>query len=294
MATAPTGYSEDPGLSAKVWEALHISAVFERAAEFDLIHNSFDFLPLTYSDLVDTPVVTTIHGFSSERIVPVFEKYNASGYYVAISDADRHARLDYVATIHHGIDMDEFEPGQGPGDYLLFFGRIHPEKGTAEAIDVAEKAGLPLIIAGIVQDQEYFERSVEPRLDGERVTYVGPGRSGPRGDAPRRSAGSSAPRQLRRAVRLQRRRSDGLRNAGHRPSTRLDARDRPRRRERLPGRLSRAKRSSACARPPRWTGRACAPRSSVASTPTGWSTTISSSITASWRSITRDAQANVA
>ena len=72
VATAPTGYSEDPGLSPKVWEALHISAVFERAAEFDLIHNSFDFLPLTYSDLVDTPVVTTIHGFSSELIVPVF------------------------------------------------------------------------------------------------------------------------------------------------------------------------------------------------------------------------------
>ena len=105
VATAPTGYSEDPGLSAKVWEALHISALFERAGEFDVIHNSFDFLPLTYSNLVDTPVVTTIHGFSSEQIVPVFEKYNASGYYVAISDSDRHERLDYVATIHHGIDM---------------------------------------------------------------------------------------------------------------------------------------------------------------------------------------------
>ena len=134
VATAPTGYSEDPGLSAKVWEALHISALFERAGEFDVIHNSFDFLPLTYSDLVETPVVTTIHGFSSEEIVPVFEKYNARGYYVAISDSDRHERLDYVATIHHGIDMDEFEPGAGPGDYLLFFGRIHPEKGTAEAM----------------------------------------------------------------------------------------------------------------------------------------------------------------
>ena len=96
-----------------------------------MIHNSFDFLPLTYSDLVDTPVVTTIHGFSSEQIVPVFEKYNAMGYYVAISDSDRHERLDYVATIHHGIDMHQFEQGEGPGDYLLFFGRIHPEKGTS-------------------------------------------------------------------------------------------------------------------------------------------------------------------
>jgi len=182
VGTAPTGYSEDRSLAPKVWECLHISAVFERAAEFDVIHNSFDFLPLSYSRLVDTPVVTTIHGFSSEQIVPVFEKYNAAGYYVAISDADRHERLDYVATIHHGIDMEEFTPSQGPGEYLLFFGRIHPEKGTVEAIDVAEKADLPLIVAGIIQDQEYFDRSVEPRLDGERVRYLGPVGPEGRGD----------------------------------------------------------------------------------------------------------------
>ena len=97
----------------KVWEALHISAVFERAAEFDLIHNSFDFLPLSYSALVDTPVITTIHGFSSEWILPVYEKYNGRTHYVAISDADRHPRLDYLATIHHGIDMQQFELGAG-------------------------------------------------------------------------------------------------------------------------------------------------------------------------------------
>ena len=174
VGTSPTGYSEDPGLDAKVWEGLHISALFERAQEFDLIHNSFDFLPLTYSALVRTPVLTTIHGFSSERIVPVFEKYNAHGYYVAISDADRHERLDYVATIHHGIEMQEFEFASGPGDYLLFFGRIHPEKGTTEAIEVAKRAGMPLIIAGIIQDHGYFKRLVEPRVDGDRVRYLGP------------------------------------------------------------------------------------------------------------------------
>jgi glycosyltransferase involved in cell wall biosynthesis len=174
QACAPRGYSEDPALDAKVWESLHISALFERAGEFDLIHNSFDFLPLTYSGLVDTPMVTTIHGFSSERILPVYEKYNGRSYYVAISAADRHARLDYVATIHHGIDMAQFEVRSAPGEYLLFFGRIHPDKGTVEAIEVAERTGLPLIIAGIVQDRGYFERLVEPRLDGERVRYIGP------------------------------------------------------------------------------------------------------------------------
>ena len=173
IGTAPTGYSEDPALHAKAWEALHISAAFERAGEFDVIHNSFDFLPLTYSGLVDTPVVTTIHGFSAEQIVPVFEKYNARGYYVAISDADRHDRLAYTATIHHGIDVGEFDLGAGDGGYLLFFGRIHPDKGTAVAMDVAERIGIPLLIAGIIQDRGYFERFVEPRLDGEQVRYIG-------------------------------------------------------------------------------------------------------------------------
>ena len=182
VGTSPTGYSEDPALDAKVWESLHIAALFERADEFDVIHNSFDFLPLTYSGLVETPVVTTIHGFSSERILPVFEKYNARGYYVAISDADRRDGLDYAATIHHGIDMSVFELEQEPGDYLLFFGRIHPDKGTVEAIDVAERTGMPLAIAGIVQDSDYFEQLVEPRIDGERVRYLGPVGPDRRGD----------------------------------------------------------------------------------------------------------------
>ncbi len=171
--SAPRGYSEDPAIDPKVWECLHISAVFERASEFDLIHNSFDFLPLSFSQLVDTPVVTTIHGFSSERILPVYQKYDGRSHYVSISDADRHPSLEYAATIHHGIDMGAFAIGTRPRDYLLFFGRIHPDKGTEEAILIARRAGLPLVIAGIVQDRGYFERAVEPHIDGDRVRFVG-------------------------------------------------------------------------------------------------------------------------
>jgi glycosyltransferase involved in cell wall biosynthesis len=174
VGSAPTGYAEDATLDAKVWEALHIAAAFERADEFDVIHNGFDFLPLSFSRLVRTPVVTTIHGFSSEAIVPVYERYNDIGHYVAISDADRHERLEYAATIHHGIDFTEFDLGAGDGGYLVFFGRIHPDKGTVEAIDVAERAGLPLLIAGIIQDRAYFEQLVGPRLDGVQTSYVGP------------------------------------------------------------------------------------------------------------------------
>lgn len=169
-----TGWSEDPAIDPKVAECSHIAAVFERADDFDVIHNSFDYLPLTYSRLVETPVVTTVHGFSSPRIVPVYERYDDRCAYVAISDADRHPALHYAATIHHGIDTEAFALHPSPGDHLLFFGRIHPDKGTAEAIAVARRSGRPLVIAGIVQDQQYFDEHVAPHLDGGDIRYVGP------------------------------------------------------------------------------------------------------------------------
>ena len=172
--TVACGWSESSDIDPKVAECTHIAAVFERAGDFDIIHNGFDFLPLTYSRLVDTPLVTTIHGFSSPRIVPVYERYNSTSTYVAISDADRHPRLHYAATIHHGIDVDAFSLAADPGEYLLFFGRIHPDKGTAQAIEVARRAGRRLVIAGIIQDERYFRDDVAPHVDDDRVRYIGP------------------------------------------------------------------------------------------------------------------------
>jgi glycosyltransferase involved in cell wall biosynthesis len=173
-SVTPCGWSEDASIDPKVAECLHISEVFDRAADFDIIHNHFDFLPLTYAALVATPMVTTIHGFSSPLIVPVYAKYNGRASYVAISAADRHPALDYVATIHHGIKASDFTFHPEPGAYLAYFGRIHPHKGLAEAIATARLVGLPLRIAGIVQDDDYFAREVVPFLDGEAVRYVGP------------------------------------------------------------------------------------------------------------------------
>ncbi|HXG33524.1 MAG TPA: glycosyltransferase family 4 protein [Bryobacteraceae bacterium] len=173
VAVCPRGYEEDPELDAKVWECLHISEVFERAHEFDLIHNHFDFLPLTYSALVSTPVVTTIHGFSSPKILPVYRKYDGRVFYVSISDADRAPDLTYIATVYHGIDLSMFTFREQPEDYLLFFGRIHPDKGTAEAIEIARRAGKRLLMAGIIQDRGYWEREVAPHVDGDRVQYLG-------------------------------------------------------------------------------------------------------------------------
>lgn len=173
VAVCPRPYSEDGSVDPKVAECLHISEIFEHAAEFDIIHNNFDFLPLTYSGLVATPVVTTIHGFSSPKIMPVYKKYNARSHYVAISESDKSPELDYIATIHHGINVEQFPFSAARGEYLLFFGRIHPHKGVYEAIQVAQRAGMKLVIAGIIQDPEYFATKVEPHIDGTTVEYLG-------------------------------------------------------------------------------------------------------------------------
>lgn len=172
-AICPKGYEEDKSIHPKVWECLHISHLFDRADEFELIHNHFDFLPLTYSGLVTTPVLTTIHGFSSPTILPVYEKYNGKSFYVAISDSDRSPKLDYMATIHHGINLQDFHFRPEMGDYLLFFGRIHHEKGTKESIQIAKACGKRLLIAGIIQDEAYFEKEVKPHIDGDRIVYAG-------------------------------------------------------------------------------------------------------------------------
>jgi glycosyltransferase involved in cell wall biosynthesis len=166
------GYEEDSTVDAKVVEYLHISEAFEHAAEFDLIHSHYDFMALTYSRFIKTPVLTTIHGFSSPRIMPVYEKYR-DAYFVSISDSDRAPGLNYLATVYNGIDLSLYPLQPEGGNHLIFLGRIHPDKGAHLAIEVAQKSGLPLIIAGIIQDKAYFRDQVEPYLDG-RIRYIGP------------------------------------------------------------------------------------------------------------------------
>ncbi len=172
-AVVARGYEEDRTQDAKVLECLHISHLMERAAEFDLIHNHFDFLPLTYSRLIPTPMVTTIHGFSSARILPVYQHYAATSAYVSISDADRHPSLPYAATVYNGLRMADFSFVAQPADYLLFLGRIHPDKGPFEAIQIARQSGRRLLLAGIVQDQAYFDECVQPFLS-DTIEFLGP------------------------------------------------------------------------------------------------------------------------
>ncbi len=172
-AVCSQGYEEDSDIIPKVGECLHISELFDHAQEFDIIHNNFDFLPLTYAGLTQTPMVTTIHGFSSPGILPVYRKYNKKTFYVSISDADRAKGLDYIDTIHHGIDIKEFHFQAHPEEYLVFFGRIHPDKGAKEAIDIARACGRRLIMAGIIQDSTYFREDIQPFIDDASVVYLG-------------------------------------------------------------------------------------------------------------------------
>jgi glycosyltransferase involved in cell wall biosynthesis len=171
-AICERGYEEDRNQDAKVLECLHISNLMEKASNFDIIHNNFDFLPLTYSGLIKTPMITTVHGFSSRKIIQVYKKYNTIGHYVAISNADRSPELEYMATVYNGINTSDFEFNPVPEDYLLYFGRIHHDKGTAEAISIAKKSGRKLIIAGLVQDESYFKEKIEPQLN-EQIVYIG-------------------------------------------------------------------------------------------------------------------------
>ncbi len=167
----PHGYAEDDAMDGRVWEALHVAHALARSAEFDLVHNQMDWLPLAFSAQCQAPMVTTIHGFSGSGILPAYAR--SSSAYVAISDSDRSPELKYAVTIHHGVDLAGLPYTAHAGDDLVVFGRVHPDKGTAAAITIAQQAGRRLVICGIVQDQEYFTDQVRPHIDGDRVVFLG-------------------------------------------------------------------------------------------------------------------------
>ena len=164
-------YEEDDEIDGRVWEALHVAHALGRSAEFDLIHNHLDWLPLAFSGLAQAPMVTTIHGFSSSRILPAYLRSNSA--FVSISDADRAPELTYAATVHHGVDITTLPFSETAGQELVCFGRIHPDKGTARAIEIARCADRPLVLCGPVQDERYFAEEIEPHVDGNRVRYLG-------------------------------------------------------------------------------------------------------------------------
>jgi glycosyltransferase involved in cell wall biosynthesis len=177
----PTPLLEEGGraLEHKVYGYLHAALPFEDADQFDVIHNHYDGYPLVFSRLVETPVVTTVHGFSSPQISEIYRRYD-NVHYVSITDADRRhcPEMNWIATVHHGVDFAELPFGAEPDEYVCFLGRIHPFKGVDVAIEAAQRAGVVLKIAGHIDENDprvltYWRDEIEPRIDGERVVWVG-------------------------------------------------------------------------------------------------------------------------
>lgn len=173
-SVVPVGINEDPALNGDVYGALHTGELFRRAGEFDLIHNNFDWKPLTYALATSAPpLVTTIHGFSAPQILAAYYECAWRSFFCSISDADRDPGLAYLGTTYNGIDPALFTFRSEPGDYLVFLGRFHPEKGAHLAIEIARQAGVRLKLAGIPHDEAYFHEAIEPHIDGDRVQFVG-------------------------------------------------------------------------------------------------------------------------
>jgi glycosyltransferase involved in cell wall biosynthesis len=174
VSVVPVGLNEDPALDGEVFTEMNIASCIERAVDFDLIHNNSDWKPLLYAlGTAQPPVVTTIHGFSRPQILAAYYAGARRSFYCSISDADRDPGLGYLATTYNGIDPAQWTYRDQPGDYLLFLARFHPEKGAHRAIDVARRAGVRLKLAGIQQDERYFNEMVAPHIDGDAVQMLG-------------------------------------------------------------------------------------------------------------------------
>ncbi len=173
-----TGHLEGPP-DSRVLEELHIARCMERAAagEFDVVHSHLHVHALPFGRLIHCPLVSTLHGSAWVRSThPLFQEFRELPY-VSISNAERELlpELNYVATVYNGIRVEDFPFESRKADYLLFAGRLSPEKGAAEAVKVAMKAGRRLILAGMIepQYQDYFDQRIKPYIDVRNIEYAG-------------------------------------------------------------------------------------------------------------------------
>lgn len=155
----------------------HISNCFAvaRKERFDLVHSHFNLLGSFFSPLSDIPTIVSMHSPVEERLRPYLNMYR-DNHYVSFSLAQRKQmpELNWYANIYHGVDTDLFTYSPEPEDYLLFLGRITEKKGVHHAIEAAKKAGMKLRIAGTSYAAEgYWQRLIEPEVDGNRIRYFG-------------------------------------------------------------------------------------------------------------------------
>ncbi len=178
VACAPRALRLDEGVIDPLAHGIvELERVFADAAEYDVIHWHVDYLHFPVSRRLTVPSLTTLHGrLDIPDLQPMYAEF-AEMPVVSISNDQRVPLPDanWIATVHHGLPADELTPGVEVGDYLAFLGRMSPEKRADRAIEVARRAGLPIKLAAKVDrvDREYFDREIEPLLNGPEVDFVG-------------------------------------------------------------------------------------------------------------------------
>jgi len=167
------GYDEDPELwDWQFAEFLHAALPFERGAEHDLVHAHNYHFTLPFAGVADIPLLETSHVTSSPEVLKTLRRQQ-NLHVAAISGYQRDliGAGSNVSVIHHGIAVDEFPFGDRGGDYLLFLGRMIPDKGPLEAVRVAAAVGMPLVLAGPLDEEHDLD--LESVVDGTRVRWVG-------------------------------------------------------------------------------------------------------------------------
>jgi len=169
------GYWHDENMWPwELYEMLNLAAAVERARDFDIIHYEAAYYPmsLAFARLSPTPMVQTLHHSPSEAEIGLWSRYPEAPF-VAISNEQARLLqgLNVIGTVLHGIDTDSFTFQATPDDYLLFLGRFTDGKGVLQAIEVAKRVGMRLILAAA--EDEYYRDKVAPHVDGTRVIYYG-------------------------------------------------------------------------------------------------------------------------
>lgn len=174
-AIYPHGYWHDQNMWPwELYEMLNLAAAVESASEFDIIHYEAAYYPmsLAFARLSPTPIVQTLHHSPSADEVKLWLRYPEAPF-VAISNEQARllAGLNVVDTVLHGIDTTNFTFREKPDDYLLFLGRFTEGKGVLQAIEIAKRVGMRLILAAA--EDEYYREKVAPHVDGRHIVYFG-------------------------------------------------------------------------------------------------------------------------
>lgn len=183
VPTVPHPLADWPGTDSppdpRVWEEIHIASMAEMAISgaFDIVHSHLNVHPLGFADLLPVPLLTTLHGAAWNHAVhPALERYRSHPF-VSLSEAERRffPGLNYVATVFNGIDTERFTCGLGAGGFVLYAGRMAPEKQPHVAIETARRADLPIKLAGMIEDRhrDYYEAEVAPHIRNPMVEYLG-------------------------------------------------------------------------------------------------------------------------